>query len=145
MTAKEVPFGSGRIATQAVPPRYISEVPGPYAGPCGNLEFAALMEGPAIRKPLRPTRRIGLLLIALDCLAENFPGQALRQAESLSASFRKAAEQALPSVVAIGPVGPASEMVAPGAERSASGWPVPPKAAFGRRCRASDRGLGRRG
>ncbi len=67
-----------------------------------------------MRNPLRLNRRIGFLLIAVLGCAGSLPAQALRQAESLSASFRKAAEQALPSVVAIRPAGPAADMVAPG-------------------------------
>lgn len=86
-----------------------SGAPGPYAGPCGNLKFAAMMEGPAICKTLRPTRRIGVLLIAILGCAGSLSAQALRQAETLSASFRRAAEQALPSVVAIRPAVPAAD------------------------------------
>ena len=72
------------------------------------------MECLAMRSPLRLNRRIGFLLIAILGCAGSLPAQGFRQAESLSASFRKAAEQALPSVVAIRPAGPAADMVAPG-------------------------------
>jgi len=67
-----------------------------------------------MRSPMRLNRRIGFLLIAILGCAGSLPAQALRQAESLSASFRKAAEQALPSVVAIRPAGPGADMVAAG-------------------------------
>jgi hypothetical protein len=65
-----------------------------------------------MRSPLRLTRRIGLLLMTVLACAGSLPAQAMRQAESLSASFRRAAEQALPAVVAIRPAGPAADIIA---------------------------------
>ncbi len=47
---------------------------------------------------------VGLLILA-GCLGSASPALAQREAESLSASFRKAAEKMLPSVVAVRPMG----------------------------------------
>ncbi|MGO9275175.1 MAG: hypothetical protein ACLQOO_33895, partial [Terriglobia bacterium] len=54
----------------------------------------------------RRTRAFGIrLLILAGGLAGASPALAQREAETLSASFRKAAEKVLPSVVAVRPIG----------------------------------------
>src|SRR5271166_4857314 len=69
------------------------------------------------------TRAFGKWLILLAvCLAGVSPVLAQRQAESLSASFRKAAEKMLPAVVAVRPVG----LVGRGAPYGILGRPVLP-------------------
>jgi serine protease Do len=76
-----------------------------------------------MRSLLRLTRQIGSLLLAVLACTGNLPAQALRQAESLAASFRKAAEQALPAVVAIRPTGPGAD------DMGAAAPYIPPAAA----------------